>query len=919
MLPSRLCIFLPIWAALAQPPAAPKLRLPGDARPLAYELDLRIVPGQDEFSGRARIEVEVLRQAPVLWLHAKELSFTAVRVGAGPAAAQPAANDFVAIRPERPLAPGRVAVTIDYRGNISRTLTDGIFQQQDGGDAYVFTKFEPVTARRAFPCFDEPSFKTPWRVTLHDPAALKAFSNTPEERESPEPGGMKAVRFARTRPLPSYLVALAVGPFDTVDVRPIGRKGAPGRIIVPRGRAAEAADSAEATPKAIALLEDYFGIPYPYEKLDQVVVPLTTSWGAMENAGLIAYGQFLLAKPGEDTEARQRSRLSAMVHEMSHQWVGDLVTTAWWDDIWLNEGFAVWITSKILDTWRPGWKMRSSEAMSAGAAMSADALVSARKVRQAIEAPGDIANAFDGITYMKGAAILRMFEHWIGAAAFRTGVHDYLERHAWGSATTTDLLDALGRAAGRDIRAAFSSFLDQSGVPLVTADVACGGPAPVLRLQQQRFVPIGSTASADARWSVPVCVHWTDAGAERRACVLLSEPRAEFPLPGANACPAWLFADDNGAGYYRFTHDGPWFDRLLASGADHLRPEEQTALLQNVQALVAGGKFDPTQAFSLARRFSGSADRQIVAASLRIAGTLSQAVPDDLRPAYAAFIREWLGPRAGELGWRVRPGDSEDTKAIRNSVVPLVTIDGRNADLGAEAGRLARAWLKDRRAVDRDTAGYVLVAAARYGDRAFFDDLVSELRNAKDQTDRYTIVAALGAFADPAIMRSALDLVLKGGPGLEPREVQGVITSQWRETRATVWEFVKENFDQLDARLPGARGIPYGATLPYAASGFCDASRADEVESFFAPRLANLSGGARNLARVVETIRLCAARRSALEPGVRQFLLSYSSRRVLAGSILAIRSVGIVVARSVTAERVSTTARRVGTSYAPTP
>ncbi|HWR52824.1 MAG TPA: ERAP1-like C-terminal domain-containing protein [Bryobacteraceae bacterium] len=262
----------------------------------------------------------------------------------------------------------------------------------------------------------------------------------------------------------------------------------------------------------------------------------------------------------------------------------------------------------------------------------------------------------------------------------------------------------------------------------------------------------------------------------------------------------------------------------------------------------------------------------IVITSIRIVNTVSGAVHDTHNAEYARFIREWLGPRARKLGWRTVAGDSEDTKAIRLAVVPLVAIGGEDAELGAEARRLAAAWLKDRSSVDRDSAGIILVAAARHSGRDFFEQLVSALRTTKDQYERYAIIAGLGAFRDPGIMRSALDLIMNPGDGIEPREVRSIISGQWRETRGTVWEYVRKNFEALNAKLPGARGIPYGATLPSAASAYCDASRASEVESFFKPRLTALPGGDRNLARVLEGIRLCEARKKVLEPGAVEFL-----------------------------------------------
>ena len=264
------------------------------------------------------------------------------------------------------------------------------------------------------------------------PAKQQAFSNTPVESEQTEANGIKAVRFRRTRPLTSYLVAFAVGPLETVDTKPIGRNRVPGRIIVPRGRLAEASYAVSVTPSLIRLLEDYYGTPYPYEKLDQVVVPLTTAWGALENAGLIAYGDFLLAPPKEDTELRQHWRSLGMLHEMSHQWFGDLVTTSWWDDIWLNEAFASWLSMELLNAAHPDWKLRAEEVSGAGT-MRQDSLASARKIRQPIEAPGDIANAFDGITYSKGSEVIGMFENYVGPEVFQKTIRLYLRQHAWGT------------------------------------------------------------------------------------------------------------------------------------------------------------------------------------------------------------------------------------------------------------------------------------------------------------------------------------------------------------------------------------------------------------------------------------------------------------------------------------------------------
>jgi alanyl aminopeptidase len=357
-----------------------------------------------------------------------------------------------------------------------------------------------------FPCFDEPSYKVPWQITLTFPKGLKAVSNTRVASDR-EMGEMSQTAFERTKPLPSYLVAFAVGPFEEVPTQPIGQNKVPGRLIVPRGRSAEAAYAASVTPQLITLLENYFGRPYPYGKLDQIAVPVTTAWGAMENAGLIAYGDFLLSPPQQDTELRRRGRAATMEHEMAHQWFGDLVTITWWNDIWLNESFASWIESKLLNEWKPEWNLKADAARSISV-FQADSLTTARRIRQPIETPGDIGNAFDGITCGKGEAIIGMFENYVGPSAFQRAVQLYLSRHEWGNATASDLLHAIDEISPQSrAGAAFSTFLNQVGFPLVTVKEECGtdlaAAHPALKLSQTRFLPPGYNFGTAASMAGP--------------------------------------------------------------------------------------------------------------------------------------------------------------------------------------------------------------------------------------------------------------------------------------------------------------------------------------------------------------------------------------------------------------------------------
>lgn len=860
--------------------AVPKLRLPTTVRPMRYAADLELTPGHDGFAGTIEIDLEIAQPVSTVWLHAKSLTLqhailsTMGRELTG--AIAPAPNDLVAITTPEPVPVGHALLRVTYTGEVSRTLTDGAFQQQQGDDWYIFTKFEPVTARRVFPCFDEPSFKVPWQLTLHVPKDLKAFSNTPIESEQDQDGGRRVVRFRQTKPLPSYLVAFAVGPFDVVETAPVGKNQIPSRVIVPHGRASEASYAAEVTPKLIQMLEDYFGTPYPYEKLDQIIVPLTTAWGAMENAGLIAYGDFLLSPKDQETELRRRANAETMEHEMSHQWFGDLVTTAWWDDIWLNEAFASWLSSKLLNEWKPEWNINADAARSLYV-MHADSLTTARKIRQPIEAPGDIANAFDGITYGKGEAVIGMFENYMGAENFQAAIRRYLAQHAWGNATSADLLAALDNISP-GVGAAFSTFLNQVGFPLIDVRVQCfavqissaSHESVEAALAQHRFVPIGSAGANDQLWSVPVCFTWADDAGQHRACSLLTKPADATSLADAKGCPSWLFADANAAGYYAVSYDSGTSDKLMHNGLGQLKSAESAAALRNIQLMFSSGVGNPQHELTFVAGSSHSADTGLVRQAAESVENLNDLVPPALDSNYARLIRSLYDARARELGWTPHAGETQEIQLLRIEIVPLCATYGADAELASQAGVLAREWLKNRKGLDPDMVDPVLSTAAFNGDRAFFDLLVNEIKQDKIHRERSWMIGALSSFRDPAIAGASLELILEGG--IDPRELQYVLFGAPRDTRELTWQFIEQNFDKLNATIPGARGIPFGAILPLAASRFCDATHRQQVEDFFKPRLATLPGGARNLANTLERIRLCSATATVIEPAIVAFL-----------------------------------------------
>jgi cytosol alanyl aminopeptidase len=873
----------PTAAATTAPPPAespalqpPALRLPDTVRPARYRPTLTLVPDRDDFTGVMEIDLDVLAATAVVWLNASELSIARAeaRVAGGALRGRvlPQPKDLVGIAFDRPLPAGDATLRLEYSGRISRRDSAGIFQTQEGGRWYVSTHFEPIDARRAYPCFDEPSFKVPWQLTLRIKNGQRAFANTPVESEQDGADGFTTVRFAPTRPLPSYLTAFAVGPWERIDAGKTGQGKTAIGVIVPQGQVPQAAWAKEVTPQIVPRLEEWFGIPYPFEKLDLVAVPLAR--GAMENVGLVTYGStLLLVPPGQDSPAFRRAQASVSTHELAHMWFGDLVTNSWWDDVWLNEAFATWMTYKTLESWHPEWGAALDRVGARGRALAADSLLTARRIRQPIDSDDDMLNAFDTITYQKGASVIHMFEQFVGPARFRSGVQRYLKSHAYSTATARDFLADVSAEAALDVQPAFSTFLDQPGVPLVTVQLRCEpGRRPRLDLSQERYLPLGAEPTPEQReqvWQVPVCVRWTGG----RSCTLLAAKSGATELAVAR-CPKDLIANAGGAGYF---HVSAHEERLLSCGGRRLVAAERLAALQDLAALSRAGKLGHGEVLRVLPALATDPDRHVVEATM----TVATAVRDDRLlqesdlPRYRAWIREMYAARAQKLGWIPKRGEDDEVKLLRASLLKVLGHAADDAEIVSQARARAQAWLADRRAVDPTLVPVALTVAAEHGDRALFDAFLSAARKEPDRHYRLLLLEALGSFRDPAIARDAMRVALSNE--FPTREAITVVYGATHsvESRGAAYDFVRENFGELAGKLPSREApglVAVGAAL-------CDESKRAEVETFFRERMAGLPGGPRRYAQAVELLRTCAAFRAAQSPAVARFFSAARASR----------------------------------------
>ncbi len=841
----------------------------GDARlgsavtPLSYTLDLQIDPNATTTRGTVSIDVRLSGPQAIIELHGEDLTITALEAKVGDATrtgrAVSGPNGGLGAVFVEPLPAGEATLTFQFEGKLPEVPT-GLYRVEDGGSWYAFTQFQPLSARRVFPCFDQPDFKTPFNTTLRVPNGLLALSNSLQVSKA-EGGELTAFTFAESRPLPTYLVAFAVGDFDVVEAPEDAIPGVPFRIIATKGKGKLADYALERTPIIHAALSEYFGGPHPFDKLDMVAVPNFAA-GAMENVGLVTYRETLLLLDEETAPANRKMwSQSVIAHELAHMWFGNMVTLAWWDDLWLNEAFATWMAAKIVHQVDPALEMNLERVAGTAYVMDLDAQRHARAIRQPIADGGDVGNAFDGITYGKGAAVLRMLESWTGVEPFRDGVRAYIKGHAYGTGTTADLMDALETSTGKPVAATARMFLDQPGTPLVALTVSCTDGAPAtLGMAQQRSLPAGSDAPQGEPWVVPMCIRYGVGGKTHRECFEFEGKSAERAL-GQPGCPDWLQGNDDQRGYYQWKTTP---ERMLALAGEHyeaLTPAERVALPGTYRTLLEAGEM-PVEAYLaaldlLARR----TQRLVVQGVVDGFGRLFEAVVvhrPALGDAFARRVRAAIGPHVQRIGPLPSAEDPVATRLLRPRLVTPLAYIGRDAALRKLAREQVDALLADPEAVTGEVASLVLPIAAWEGDAELWTQLRAALETAPDPIKRVAIVGALGSFQDPALATRTFDLMLDGT--LPAQDFRTLLRGVGHATRDAVWMWMTRNYDALAERM----GDDYRARFPWVGNGFCTEQDAERVEAFFSDPAHAPDGTARNLGLVLENIRRCARLRGAI-------------------------------------------------------
>jgi aminopeptidase N len=828
---------------LSAPPALAQ-RLPGGVAPTHYTLWFAPDLAKATFRGRESIAVTLTTPATAITVHAAEIEFGEVTVedARGSQTATVTLNEkdeTATLTVGRSIPRGPATIHITYNGILNDKLR-GFYLSKANGRNYAVSQMEATDARRAFPSFDEPAHKATFDVTLMIDAADSAISNGRQVSDTPGPEpGKHTVVFARTPKMSTYLVALLVGDF-------VCRSGAAGptpiRICATPDKIGLTAFALTAAEQQVAFFNQYFGIPYPYEKLDIIGVPDFAA-GAMENAGAITFRErLLLAEPNAASAGVLQLVASVIAHELAHQWFGNLVTMKWWDDIWLNEGFATWAANKPVAAWKPEWHMDVNAAAETQIALGLDALQSTRAIRTQVSTPAEINEVFDPIAYEKTAGVLGMIEAYVGPDKFRSGVSSYLKKYSLGNAAGEDFWTEMTRVTEKPVNRIMKTFVEQSGAPLLSVKTRCVGGATEVSIAQSRFVGTpGAKPGAPQHWTLPVCVKTPGNAA---SCTMVTEAAQTVKAAGCGA--AMVNAD--GHGYY-FTEYEPSAVAALARRDPPLTPSERLSLLGDEWRVVRAGRHDVGTYLDLAAAFAADPTPEVVAEiAARIPFVRSSIADAGQRPQFDAWVTRVFRPALDRIGIEPRAGDADDVNAVRGTLMQLL---GGDPDTQQKARALAMRYLDQPASVPPTLAPAVLQVAAAGGDAALYDRYVAKM-NASIATpeEYYRFFNALATFSDPALRQRTLTFALKEARSQDTPLLLGQLLGQAPEI---AWTFIKANWTSVTDRVGTFQGVP---AIVMSLSG-CSTASSTEIKTFFDAH--PVPEAARALTQAYERIASCAA------------------------------------------------------------
>ena len=857
-----------ILCLLACTPAGAQ-RLPTTVTPQHYDLAFDVDLDAARFQGDETIKISLAEPSRRIVLHATDIQFREVTISGGgleqkATAVLNAATQTAALTVSRAVPAGAADIHIRYSGILNDQLR-GFYLSKANGRSYAVTQFESTDARRAFPSFDEPAFKATFSLALTIDERDTAIANGRLLSDTPGPRpGRHTLTFSETPKMSSYLVAMAVGDFKCLEG---SSESVPIRICATPDKVELGRIALEAAERILTFYNGYYTIKYPFKKLDVVAVPDFAA-GAMENTAAIFYREADLLADSKSAAVSNVQRIwSVLAHEMAHQWFGDLVTMKWWDDLWLNEGFATWMEKRPLAAAKPEWKMDVEAGLDTQKAMNLDSLASTRAIHSTVETPAEIEGSFDTIAYEKGAAVMRMIEGYLGDEVFRNGVNVYLEHHAYGNATSEDFWTAITTASGKPIDRILPTFVNQVGVPLLNVGLRCDEGPPQLTVTTERFFTdpaMAKVARGTPNWQVPLCIKTSDSAAH---CDVSGGPLANVPLATAT-CPRWAFVNTGAYGYFRTAYTPALLRAMAPDIASRFTEPERLTIIGDEWALVRAGRHSVADYLTLAAGFTKEHSSGVFEElSSRLTFIHDYLTTNATRPKYEQWVRSLVGPLYRELGINASPADDDDTLALRADVIRTLDLSGNDPALATEARAALSQLLSGKAPIDASAAAAVAGVAARHGNQELFDRLLAAAQHATSPSERNRYLFALGAFEDPTVVDRGLNFATTADLRSQDTSLYVRAFLNNPAARDRTWAFVKQHWPVLGPKLTIAGG---DLTLVEALGSFCDARSRDDIREFF--RTHKLPAASRALDQTIERINNCVAMKSGQSDAVATWL-----------------------------------------------
>jgi aminopeptidase N len=866
--------FLLVFAAglLACCPAFAQ-RLPGGASPDHYALTVNLNFPTNSYEGDETIDLKLSKPSDTITLNALEIDFHEVTVTAGgktqtAKVSTDEKTETAAFTVPSQLPAGAAKIHIKYTGHLNDKLR-GFYLSTYKGRKYEVSQMESTDARVAFPCFDEPAYKATFDITAIVDKADTAISNGEVVSDTAGPGDKHTIKFSQSPKMSSYLVALTVGDWKCVSDHTDGVKVS---VCTVPGKENLARFPLEASKAILHYYDNYYGIKYPLPKLDNIAVPDFQA-GAMENWGAIIYRETALLVDDKTASVGLKQGVAdTIAHEMAHQWFGDLVTMAWWDDIWLNEGFATWMTPHPLAQWKPEWMEGQNVANNTQGALSGDATRNVRPIHQAAESRGEIEQLFDGIAYDKSAAVLHMLEAYLGPETFRQGVNLYLKEHAYGNATAADFWTAMAHASKQPIDQIMPTFVLQPGAPFVDVSAKCDGGNTTLEVSQKRYFNTPETFHEpnDQIWQVPICAKGIDgASSGQQQCFVMTKREQQFTMKG---CSKFIFPDSNALGYYRFNYDAPGLQQLGKNVETALTPEERIALMGNEWALMRVGKHSVGDYLALGSQLKNTPGSQLLGSfGNHLNAVNNYLLTDADRSEFQAWLRTQFSPVLEQLGYNGRPSDTPEEKQKRAVLFESLGNLADDPEVIQQARTMLQQYMKDPSSIDGTMLRPVLAVAARHGDAQLYSEYKAQMQKAGSPEQYYSYFYSLPQFLQPELTKQTLDSVLTKQVRGQDLYILFPMLANPASQDAT-WNFMRANFDQLRAKTGGGLG-GVGIFLS-GTQTFCSTEKAAEVKQFFQQH--PLPGTERNQRESIETIDGCVELRDSQRSNLAAWLKQQS-------------------------------------------